>query len=318
MAEISRELIDQLTRELNALSESGKRMILNALETTEWKTIEELRDIMIDAMDMVCGELADLSAARTAEFYDAVRTQSIGKPLGAMVESGYTSKSIAGAVRATLQSVVDTGDTEKFAKDLTNRVDYEVKKASGECIYANGLLDKSKPRFARVPSGSETCSFCLMLASRGYVYRTVKSAGSGGHYHPNCDCRIVPGFGDVTVEGYDPDSLYYKWKGMEQYAISEDKLTKYALNYDRDPDKALAFEKALGITLDDSGYLIGEVYTEAGKHPPIFKCKSEWGDLYYHDLTIKGKNGKTAKVRVAWISKKASDKMRMTTIFVNK
>lgn len=50
-----------------------------------------------------------------------------------------------------------------------------------------------------------------MLASRGFEYHTAESAGSDGHYHPNCDCRIVPGFDGMEIEGYDPDFLYKQY-----------------------------------------------------------------------------------------------------------
>ncbi|WP_251178091.1 hypothetical protein [Adlercreutzia agrestimuris] len=64
----------------------------------------------------------------------------------------------------------------------------------------------------RVPTGNDTCEFCIMLASRGFAFLSKQSAGSTNHYHPNCDCRIVPGFeGETQVEGYDPDALYQKY-----------------------------------------------------------------------------------------------------------
>ncbi|WP_419060046.1 hypothetical protein [Ellagibacter isourolithinifaciens] len=48
--------------------------------------------------------------------------------------------------------------------------------------------------FARVPTGTETCTFCLMLASRGAVYHSRKTAGEFKHFHRNCDCKVVPSF----------------------------------------------------------------------------------------------------------------------------
>lgn len=50
--------------------------------------------------------------------------------------------------------------------------------------------------FARVPTGTETCTFCLMLASRGAVYHTRKTAGEWRHFHRGCDCKVVPSFED--------------------------------------------------------------------------------------------------------------------------
>ena len=55
--------------------------------------------------------------------------------------------------------------------------------------------------FARVPTGTETCTFCLMLASRGAVYHTRKTAGERGRFHRGCDCKVVPSVeGDGTIK----------------------------------------------------------------------------------------------------------------------
>lgn len=43
-----------------------------------------------------------------------------------------------------------------------------------------------------VSAGFETCPFCLMLASRGAVYHTRKSAGEFKHFHRGCDCKVAP------------------------------------------------------------------------------------------------------------------------------
>lgn len=90
-------------------------------------------------------------------------------------------------------------------------------------------------RYARVPQGEETCDFCLMLASRGFVYLTYESADA--HVHRNCDCIAVAGVGhhdpsvvnsdgsdwvqDTQLEGYDMESLRQLW-GMWSKRDRED------------------------------------------------------------------------------------------------
>ena len=52
-----------------------------------------------------------------------------------------------------------------------------------------------------VSAGFETCTFCLMLASRGAVYHTRKTAGEWRHFHRGCDYKVVPSFeGDGTIK----------------------------------------------------------------------------------------------------------------------
>lgn len=70
-------------------------------------------------------------------------------------------------------------------------------------------------RYARVPRGSETCGFCIMLASRGFVYTTPEAAQ---HSHDGCDCKVMPGFDGAEVEGYDPDSMYDLYREARERA----------------------------------------------------------------------------------------------------
>lgn len=76
------------------------------------------------------------------------------------------------------------------------------------CIKA----DPSKPRWARVPKGP-TCEFCVMLASRGFVYHTQASASLGGSFHDGaCDCAIVPSWVKSKIKGYNPELLKQRYK----------------------------------------------------------------------------------------------------------
>ncbi len=92
--------------------------------------------------------------------------------------------------------------------------------------------------------GCETCAFCLMLASRGAVYHSRKTAGELMHFHRGCDCKVVPGFEDdpdaVLVEGHDPKVAYQQWKRIdnaktlskELYSGSVDEIEREALELD--------------------------------------------------------------------------------------
>lgn len=71
--------------------------------------------------------------------------------------------------------------------------------------------------WARVPSGSRTCAFCLMAASRGAVYRSASSAGADHKYHGDCDCQVVMVRSEEDYpEGYEPGAaldLYLTARG---------------------------------------------------------------------------------------------------------
>lgn len=217
MAEIPRWLIDNYTSGVNRISEECRKGLEAELSNVDLSgDVAMVRDEVIAIMQRWCGGATDLASVLSAEFYDVLREIEVGERLGAQATSMRVPEATEGAVRAFVDDLVN-GKTDKFKNELLDRLDYETKKATAQTIYENGGRDPKKPRFARVPSGSETCDFCIMLASRGFVYRTAESAGEGGHYHANCDCRIVPGWdGKTKVEGYDPDELYLQWKNGKQ------------------------------------------------------------------------------------------------------
>lgn len=116
-------------------------------------------------------------------------------------------------VRADARFLVD-GEAGKFVDKVADRAGNLSRRGASETVTA---CSKSVPGlgWARVPSGAETCGFCYILASRGFVYESEKTASSrlrDGHaYHDHCDCVAVPASASDTVEGYDPDLYYGKY-----------------------------------------------------------------------------------------------------------
>jgi hypothetical protein len=105
------------------------------------------------------------------------------------------------------------GDGDAWAR-LALLVD-ELVKQPGRSTMIRSARDHGI-RFARVPAGSETCAFCLMLAGRGAVYATSSSAGQGRKFHGACDCQIEPvrdadDLERLRAQGYDPDDLNDKY-----------------------------------------------------------------------------------------------------------
>lgn len=246
MAEIPRASLDYLTEQVNGLSADAQAKVMRVLERVDWEggDIAECRAAVSEAVRMACGAYADVAAQASADFYDAARELAAGEALGARAVSGYDPAATDGAVRAFTQDIVDGKPVDQFNRKVLERVDYEMKRAAANSTVANARRDPLKPRWARVPSGSETCQFCLMLASRGFVYRSEESAGN--HYHAHCDCRIVPGWPGTKVEGYDPDECLERWRAAE-----EQKAARLGRKFGR-VDGLSATEVVEGATYDAS------------------------------------------------------------------
>ena len=215
MAQISRQLIDDYTKGINTLSVGMQSELADRLALVDFTDPDAARDTVIEIMQAFCAGATDAAATLAARFYEIIRAQALGYEVGAYeayVDSGRIPEVTTKAVSSFFASKTYT--PEKAMEQLLQRVDFEIKRAAGDCIFENGRQDKQTPRYARVPSGSETCMFCLMLASRGFVYTSKLAAGELGHYHPNCDCRIVPSWNRETVQDYHPKSLYMKWQSM--------------------------------------------------------------------------------------------------------
>lgn len=222
-AEVPRAAIEAMTQQVNALSADARKKAMGLLERIDWEgaDIADCRAAVVEALEMLLPEYATASAQAAADYYDAARELALGKPLGAVAESGLNLAATEGAVRAFVRFVQKDGDPERFNRHVCDRIDWELKRAASNSALANGRRDPVKPRFARVPAGGETCRFCLMLASRGFVYHTEATAGMN-HVHPSCDCRTVPGWDGMEVEGYDPDRLYSEYrKQLEGHELEE-------------------------------------------------------------------------------------------------
>ncbi len=216
MAAVPTSLLDELTDEVNKLSGEAQQTAGTALQAllSEWSASGsgDLAALRVAAYEVINSTLAyyadTLAAARAAEYYDALRkTQRLSSRYSAVAESLRDPAATLGAVRSFIEQV-KKGNSAEFLRLCLSRVDEETRRSANKCVAYNASKDPAKPRYARVPRG-ETCGFCLMLASFGFHYKTIKAAE---HSHERCDCRIVPGFdSETTVKGYDPDGMYERY-----------------------------------------------------------------------------------------------------------
>jgi hypothetical protein len=100
--------------------------------------------------------------------------------------------------------------------------------------------------------------------------------------------------------------------------IPKEKLTEYALNPLKEPNKALAFEKALGYTIFNVNKLIENIKSNIENFNAIDKGDNGWGHRYEILMTITGPNGKTANIITAWIIDNDKDFPRLTSTYITK
>ena len=172
----------------------------------------------VQGYDEVASEFA-------AEWYDH-RAKSEGISLDRAITMAVYSPEKSDAVARYQARKLAKGGDAAFAKACGEYAKNDALRSLNETIIANVGRDRDKgARFARVPAGAETCTFCLMLASRGAVYHSRKTAGEFKHFHRNCDCKVVPGFEDnpdaELVEGIKPGEMRDQWWKFEKIDATE-------------------------------------------------------------------------------------------------
>lgn len=188
-------------------------------------TVAEKREAAKLIMEGFVQGYDDVAAEFAAQWYDHRAEQSGARLEQAVTMTTYGPDSVDAVARYQARKLAKGGDAA-FAKACGEFARNDAFRSLNETIAANVGRDKDKGvRFARVPTGLETCTFCLMLASRGAVYHTRKTAGELKRFHRNCDCKIVPGFeGDKDaelVEGVRPKELVRKWWLFEKIDATE-------------------------------------------------------------------------------------------------
>lgn len=160
------------------------------------------------------------------------------------------AKEVENAARKQIIHAVENDDdledliSEQEDDDFSD-FDFDIERDQiSDYVYRNQHL---KVRgWARVATGRETCAWCLMLISRGPVYKSAKTAGlnlskkrakemlAGGEdvsehmqeWHTGCDCKVVPVFKHVAWFGQEAsDNALDMWNqaGEEAQKILRDK-----------------------------------------------------------------------------------------------
>ncbi|MET7741986.1 hypothetical protein [Streptomyces sp. NPDC005385] len=197
------------------LAERELRLFLLGLQFQDVISTTNALEIFMPAL---VAEYGEIGAAVAVDFYDELREGSkAAKPFKAVMGDLPEQKAVQASVRWAVGPLFqEEKDIDLTTKNLTGLTDRLVKQTARNTIFHSAQKDPSKASYARVPSGSRTCKFCLMLASRGAVYANEKKAGKLNSYHGHCDCQVIPMWdGDEYPEGYDPDSLYDQYVSLE-------------------------------------------------------------------------------------------------------
>lgn len=232
---ITRADVDTLSKAQQAVIAEAKRELGKAWRETADLDPAQRRDALIDLVQAIIHKygLGDSQAAAT--WYEIVRARWFGDAFDVQPweQDPNTDARLVRAIRAKANMLFpeDPGyDPEAYLTYLNGLVDRSVHAHGQMTVAHNVRRDRRGVRYARVPTGGETCQFCFMLCSRGFVYRSADSASF--HAHANDRCELVPQFkaGTARVKGYDPDHMADLWAEAAEAAGSYDGPAKGTLN----------------------------------------------------------------------------------------
>lgn len=187
----------------------------------QWEIVQ-VRDALEQFLPALVGQYGDAAATLAADWFESLTGSN------AVLGSPAAEAAVNARMRWSLGAILEGNPAQALAT-LQVVVDEMVKQPGRDTI-AQSSSDAGI-RYARVPTGAETCEFCLMLASRGPVYWSADSAGAvgrgvksmGDKYHGDCDCVAVPVRDDSDLpSGYNPDDLYDRYAKARAEAGSGD------------------------------------------------------------------------------------------------
>lgn len=170
---------------------------------------QELRDSLLDLIPALANQYGDQAATIAIDWYNQAREQAVG------VDGFYAS--MEGVPNFPEKAIQDTirwqagllwgnnQDKDAFARFMVGAVDRWVHVRGANAMAINAERDPKSGKWAVAPVGL-TCSWCTMLASRDFVYKTQDTAKAPLHAH--CDCEVIPRWGEkydqAVLRGYDP------------------------------------------------------------------------------------------------------------------
>ncbi|PJM75034.1 hypothetical protein CSQ87_07370 [Bifidobacterium simiarum] len=171
--------------------------------------------MLLDYLPALVGRYGGMAAAAAADWYEATRGEYVPGSYDAVLADAFPDDAVRASVKWRAGALFE-GDEAGMYRFAADAMDRWIRYSSRSTVLGNIRCDPARPRWARVPQGVFTCSFCEMLASRGFDYTSKQTAGSAGRrFHNDCDCQIVPEWDakggkrarDAYLSGYDPDAM---------------------------------------------------------------------------------------------------------------
>lgn len=211
--------VQQLARTQNRAGDVAERRLWALWKRLPLEDLGTLEDALYQLYPRLVEESAEVASSAALEWYEKQReaegvekAYSPAMPTG-LVDENEAAKIVGAAIRDLREGV----GRARVLTRLTDGARKLISDAGRATTQHAAERDPKKPRYARVPTGAETCAWCMLWASRGFVYKSEETA-QFKRSHFKCDCQIVPSWDKrPRVRGYDSK----RYERMYQQAVDD-------------------------------------------------------------------------------------------------
>lgn len=214
---MSKQLLTQFERANDGIASLVERDLAAFLASLNLERPELARLDLFDYVPVLVSQYGDMAASVAADWYDELRASEgvpgrFRAPLAPVVADEVVKGRLGFATRTA--GPLFTGQTDAFTGFLTMMANEYALQPGRDTVITAARDDNAA--YARVPEPG-ACKFCLMLASRGFVY-SKDTVGESRKFHGKCRCNAMPVWDETRARveyGYDPDRLYEQYRDAQ-------------------------------------------------------------------------------------------------------
>lgn len=126
---------------LTKLTDKACAELKPMLMRVDYSDIAQARDTVIGILNTYLSAYTNAAASVSASFYKACRDFVLGGDYAPISESRRNPEATSESIRAFIQTIVVGEGVDEFVDKVMRRIDYEIRKAATECMFANAEYD---------------------------------------------------------------------------------------------------------------------------------------------------------------------------------
>lgn len=126
---------------ISRLSDKACREIKPMLNRVDYSDVAAARDVVIGILDTYLRAYTEAAASISASFYKECRDLVLGGDYEPVVDGRRNPEATSESVRAFIQTIVDGNGIDAFVNEAMSRINYEIRKAASDCMFANAEYD---------------------------------------------------------------------------------------------------------------------------------------------------------------------------------